>query len=95
MAHDKEKNGLKEALVETLKLPKDLCLGSVLLKIVGNREIFIENYRTIIEYSDTCIKIQTKDGKVQITGKRLQILYYQADEMKVSGKIEAINFIVN
>ena len=36
------------------------------------------------------IRIQAKDCRILIVGKRLQILYYTNDEMKIKGLIEQI-----
>ena len=47
MGYDVRRN-----LAENLKLPKDLLTGDVNVRIMGKREVFIENYRYIIEYSE-------------------------------------------
>ena len=56
------KESKKELLVESLRLPKDMVMGAFMLSMTGNREAFIENYRGILEYTDTCILLQTKTG---------------------------------
>lgn len=75
-----------------LKLPKDVVLGEVLVSCIGKHALLIENYRNIIIYTDTQIKLQTKTCRLIITGSRLNIEYYTSDEMKVQGLIKAIEF---
>lgn len=82
----------KELLVESLKLPKDMMLGAFMLSMTGNREAFIENYRGIIEYTDTCIILQTKSGQVRFEGSGLIIEYYTNEDMKICGYISQVIF---
>ncbi len=80
----------KDSVVRAFDLPADLAYGSVLLSVTGQNEVFIENYRGILEYKDVHIRIQAKDCRILITGKDLQIEYYTNDEMKIKGLIEQI-----
>ena len=85
MGYDVRRN-----LAENLKLPKDLLTGDVNVRIMGKREVFIENYRYIIEYSEAVLKLQCKNTKQKITGNKLVIEYYSKDEMLVKGMIDEI-----
>ena len=82
----------KELLVESLKLPKDMMLGASMLSMTGNREAFIENYRGMLEYTNTCIVLQTKTGQVRFEGTGLMIVYYTNEDMKISGCIARVIF---
>jgi len=82
---EKLSNVVSKCMVEALKMPKDLVYGDVLIQISGRHEAYIENYKSIIEYTDCKIRLQTKSGKLLITGKRLHIEYYTGDEMKITG----------
>lgn len=84
--------GLKDSLVRAFDLPADLAYGSVLLSVTGQNELLIENYRGILEYKDDHIRIQAKDCRILIIGKRLQVEYYTNDEMKIKGFIEQIMY---
>lgn len=87
-----KKESKKELLVESLKLPKDMMMGSFMLSMIGNREVFIENYRGILEYTDTCILLQTKNGQVRFEGSGLMISYYTNEDMKINGCIASVIF---
>lgn len=81
---------LKEGLVESLELPKDLMYGAVLVSITGRQEILIENYRGILEYTQNHISLQTKTCRLVVRGKNLHISYYTNEEMKITGLIDQI-----
>lgn len=86
------KESKKEMLVDSLKLPKDMMMGVFMLSMTGNREAFIENYRGILEYTDTAILLQTKQGTVRFTGSNLVIEYYTNEDMKICGHIASVVF---
>ena len=81
---------IKEGLVESLELPKDLVYGAVLVSITGRQEILIENYRGILEYTQNHISLQTKTCRLVIRGKNLHISYYTNEEMKITGWIVSV-----
>lgn len=83
----------KELMVESLKLPKDSVLGASIVTITGNSEVFVENYRGILEYSNEMILLQGKTCKIELTGKKLNIVYYTNEDMKISGRISAIRYL--
>lgn len=82
----------KDVMVSALKLPKDVVLGEVLLSFVGRQAVMVENYRKIILYTDTLVKIQAKNCRINVHGARLTIEYYTVDEMKITGFIQSVEF---
>lgn len=82
----------KEAVASALKLPKDVVLGEVLLSFVGRQTVLIENYRSIILYTDSLVKLQAKNCRLNVHGTRLVIEYYTADEMKITGFLQSVEF---
>ena len=60
--------------------------------IIGTRAVHIENYRSILVYTDTEIRIQCRHYILSVSGKKLKICYYDKDEMKISGRLEVIRF---
>ena len=83
----------KELLVETLKLPKDICMGAMRVTMTGNREAWIENYRGILEYTGNLILLQGKTCQVCFEGTGLSIDYYTNEEMKISGCITCVKYL--
>jgi YabP family. len=81
-------------VVEILQVPKDLAFGAVIATITGQTEAYIENYRGIVEYTEDKIKLQTKTCKLEILGIKLHIEYYTNDEMKITGVINQVNYML-
>lgn len=83
---------IKKNVAESLRLPKDLIMGDVNVRLTGKNEVFIENYRYIIEYSEAVLKLQCKNTKLKICGNKLVIEYYSKDEMLIKGIINEISY---
>ena len=80
----------KERVISAMKLPMDVFLGELVVSLIGRRAVYVENYRSILFYTDTRLKLQGKDCKLTLTGKRLFVEYYTGDNMKVTGLIESV-----
>ncbi|MEY8428970.1 sporulation protein YqfC [Lachnospiraceae bacterium 48-42] len=87
-----QEQSLKNKIAEASGLPKDVVMGQPVVTVLGRMELNIENYRGIIEYTDALIRVQTKAGQIRITGKNLSVDYYTNDDMKLTGRIEAIEY---
>jgi len=87
-----DKKNLKSRITDAAGMPKDVILGVPIISVIGQDEACIENYRGILEYTDKLIRIQTKLGKIHVTGKSLAIEHYNNDEMKITGHITVIEF---
>ena len=83
---------IREQVIDQLELPKDLLLGEMIVTITGRKELLIENYKGILNYEDSFIKIQTKNCRIIITGRGLSIAYYTNEEMKITGFFEQIQY---
>lgn len=93
MKKNKEKTHPKlTRFVEAFQLPKDCTLGNMSMVMSGKTQMFIENYRNIIEYTDTSLKIQGKNGKVFISGKSICIESYNADNMLIKGVFKEVKY---
>ncbi len=83
---------IKLTAVEQLNLPKDVVLGETLVTMLGRYSVVVENYRGILVYNDSMVKLQGKNYRLSICGKRLRIEYYNHDEMKITGQISSVEF---
>ena len=86
-----EKRG-KSRFLEPAGAYQEAVMGEPRIIALGSRGVFIENYRRILFYSDTCLRIQTRQRTVCIAGKQLSIRYYDRDEMRITGRVEVIRF---
>ena len=83
---------IHEQVIEHLELPKDFLLGEAIITISGRRELLIENYKGILIYEDSFIKIQAKNCRILIMGRNLSIQYYTNEEMKITGFFDQIQY---
>ena len=82
----------KRKAAKLSSLPEDVVLGMPNVEIRGNSEMWIENYRGLLEYTDQLVRIQTKTGQIRVTGNHLQVDSYTNDDMKITGKIRNIEY---
>ena len=78
---------------ETIQLPQDIIRGEIRITLTGNREVWIENYTGLLEYSNSAILLQAKTCKLLIEGKNLNIDYYTNEDMKISGRILSVKYL--
>lgn len=83
----------KEKWIDSLQLPKDVCMGALRVTLTGNSEVWIENYRGILEYTRERILLQAKTCQVCLEGTGLSIDYYTNEDMKISGNISALRYL--
>ena len=79
-------------MADAANLPNDVVLGVPILTLTGHYEVNIENYRGILEYTEQLIRINVRSGQIRITGKSLEINYYTTTDMKITGKVEKIEY---
>ena len=83
----------KQARLAAKNVPEqDVVLGVPILTLTGHYEVNIENYRGILEYTEQLIRINVRSGQIRITGKSLEINYYTTTDMKITGKVEKIEY---
>ena len=49
-----KKATMRERLADLLELPGDLAYNGCIITLIGEREILLENYRSILEYRSDC-----------------------------------------
>lgn len=80
----------KKQVVTALELAPDLDGGETKISLTGSGEAVIENYKGILQYTDSEILLQSFRGKVLLRGRNLEIVWYTSLEMKITGSIFSI-----
>ena len=88
-----KKKPVYHRLLESAQIPADLAEGAILVHVTGRQEAYIENYRGIMEYTDTRVMLLGKHCRLVIEGKHLTIPFYTAEEMRITGYIETIRYL--
>jgi sporulation protein YqfC len=81
--------------VPHLDVPKDVLYGDVIVKLSGNREAVIENYKGILLYTGEEIAVVCRKVTLRIYGCNLRIQYFSGSDMKVVGEIQTITYLSN
>ena len=86
----KRKKSSGSRVLEAMQIPPDLARKDCILTLCGNSELYIENYRRILEYQDEIVRILTRNGLLDVSGRDLEVASYSQDEMYITGRIEEI-----
>lgn len=62
------------------------------ITVIGDREISVENYKGIIEYSVNCICILAKPKPIKILGSKLEICNMTKDILNIYGSFDSIKY---
>lgn len=75
-----------------LEMPDEIVSNTPKITVLGFEEILIENYKSILEYQDFFIRINTHIGIININGFELKMDEMTVDDIMIKGKIESIDF---
>ena len=75
-----------------LEIPREVISDTPKITITGFDEIFIENFKGILEYEDFFARISTSLGIININGFNLELNQMTDNDILVCGKIENIDF---
>ena len=78
-----------------VNVPGDVLYGDVLVRLSGNREAIIENYKGILLYTPEEIAVACKKFTLRFCGEHMLIQYFSGSDMKVIGTIETITYVSN
>lgn len=84
--------GVREAAADAWGLPKDVIMNMPRLSVGGNREIYIENYKGLLEYTSDEIRLSTSIGVVRILGKDLKIKRVRLEDIFISGYFRLVEY---
>ena len=83
---------VKEKMTGLLSLPKEIALDLPLIMATGREEINIENYKNLIEFTDTKIRIHTTAGTLTIAGQRLMLKQITTEHILITGRIKGVQW---
>ncbi len=86
------KKSLLERTSESIDLPKTLTMQLPRLIFTGHREVYIENFRGILEYGAECIRIATAAKSLCICGRALTIKSIASEEITIEGDLSSVTF---
>ena len=75
-----------------LEIPQEVYSDIPKISLIGFEELILENYKGILEYEEFFVRVSTYVGIVSINGYNLNLETMTNDDIKVTGKIESIDF---
>lgn len=88
----KKKESMSGKVLGRFDIPEDIVLDIPRIMTLGNTEVRIENYKTVLEYDDTKIQLACKKSFITISGCGLTITMIADDEVSIRGEILTIQF---
>ena len=80
-------------ILSKLSIPEEIVYDLPYITAVGNKEINIENYSGITEYTPNKTRIKTSCGILAIEGENLSIGHISPDEIKIKGTISKYEYL--
>lgn len=81
-----------EFVADTMRVPKDVAMDLPRLSLCGDREIFIENHKGLLEYTDTDIRVKMRDGVMHLSGSGLRIIIMEYERMVIDGRFKSVEY---
>ncbi len=81
-----------QKIIDTLDIPADVNKGFY-LEMFSEKEAVLTGDITVTELGDSVLMLRCGEHGINIYGKKLWIISYTADGIRVGGKIEKIEFL--
>ena len=92
MKKHKKRRQLISSLSASSGLPIDMLLSLPLIKMMSNREIYIEDAGRIIRYDKECVALMQRKKVIEIQGENLNLRSLADGNISVDGYIETVKF---
>lgn len=86
-----KKRKLANKIDSILEIPKEVYTNIPKITILGFEEAVIENYKSILEYEDYYIRINTHIGVLNINGFNLKLEKMTNEHIRITGNIESFD----
>lgn len=86
------KMNIKKTFAKITEFPDELVMDIPKISVTGKEKVEIINYKSLIEYEDTVIRINTSYKVIKIEGEGLVIRNISDDELVCEGEITKIIF---
>lgn len=85
----------KNKFNQILDMPRELDNTEPKITMISFDEMFIENYKGILEYEEFFIKVATEIGTININGYKLTLEQITEDDIEIKGIIKSIELEKN
>lgn len=81
-----------EYIADTMTMPKDVVMDLPRISICGDKEIYIENHKGLLTYTDSELAVKMKDGVMRVYGLGLRIILLEPDRFVLNGELERVEY---
>ena len=75
-----------------LDVPAGTFTGDSEMNIIGNRQVVLEGYKSVLRYEEDIIIVAVKGMEISYMGKKLNLRTLNRDNIVVEGNIQQISF---
>jgi sporulation protein YqfC len=76
-----------------LDLPQDVVQDLPRITMIGNVQLYVENHRGVLHFSNEHLKLELTKGKLEVFGKNLVIRAILSEEVFIEGVIDDVKYI--
>ncbi|KJR49399.1 hypothetical protein UF75_0239 [Desulfosporosinus sp. I2] len=84
---------IQTSMGEVLDLPPDVVGEGPKITIIGRGQILVENYYSIVNFSEEEIRLETAEGNVCFKGKGLVLKVILSTELQIEGELSSLSFV--
>ena len=83
---------IQTSIGDILDFPPDVVGEGPKITITGRRQILVENYVSIVNFSEKEIRLKTAEGDVCFGGKGLVLKVILSTELRIEGELSSLSF---
>lgn len=84
---------IKQTAAKLLDLPQDVVMDLPRMTMIGNIQLYIENHRGVLHFSNESLKLALSKGRLEVYGQQLVIRAILSEEVFIEGIIHDIKYI--
>ncbi|MCL2674093.1 MAG: sporulation protein YqfC [Defluviitaleaceae bacterium] len=90
----KHNTNIRSQIANLFELPREIVLNLPLISVIGNEELIIENYKSVVEYSEEVVRISTSCGILKVEGRKLNLRRMTSEAVTITGTLTNFGFII-
>ena len=93
MERSGKREGLLEKTAEGFDLPGDVVAGLPRVELLGDRELYLENYKGILSYGKEELHVDGGAWVLRISGRDLEIKAMRERELRIFGWVSKLEIL--
>lgn len=89
----KEREPLRDQIIAQLDIPLEAVSDVPVVNLLGNKEISVENFEGLLEYTDQRMRLNTRCGVLVIDGIKLEAKSMTEHMIVIKGTILQVSFV--